>query len=73
MTFVDELIDRDPAVKLKSMEYQKPPPNPFSRSEAETILEHLYEIYTGPDVIYAAYFEFAFFTGMRSSDTRRCC
>jgi integrase len=64
----DEVIDRDPAARLKNLKHQKPPIDPFSQEEAELVINHLYEEYTGREAIHAAYFEFAFFTGMRSSE-----
>jgi integrase len=68
MAFEDDIIDRNPAAKLKNLKHQKPPIDPFSRDEAECILKAFYEQYQGADVIHAAYFEFAFFTGMRPSE-----
>lgn len=67
MAYHDELIDRDPSERLKNGKHQKPPPDPFSREEAELIIADLYR-HHGDDVVYPAYVEFAFFTGMRSSE-----
>jgi len=64
----DELIDRDPSARLKNLKHQKQPADPFTREEAEQIIAHLYEEYAGHSVVHAAYFEFAFFTGMRPSE-----
>lgn len=64
----DETIDRNPADRLKNLKHQKPAVDPFDQDEAETIITHLYEKFTGQEVIYAAYFEFAFWTGMRTSE-----
>lgn len=61
----DDLIDRDPAAKIKNQKHQKDPPDPFSREEAETIIQHLYQ---HEERIHAAYFEFAFYSGMRPSE-----
>jgi integrase len=60
MAFEDEIIDRNPAAKLKNLKHQKPPVYLFSRDEAELILKTLYERYQGLGIIHAAYFEFAF-------------
>ena len=64
----DELIERNPAANIKNLKHQKPEVDPFSQDEADTIVAHLYEHYTGAEAIYAAYFEFAFWTGMRTSE-----
>lgn len=68
MAAEDEIIDRDSTAKLKNLKHQKSPPDPFTRDEGELIIKTLYARYTGPEVIHAAYFEFAFFTGMRPSE-----
>jgi integrase len=64
----DELIDSNPADKVKSAKHQKQPPDPFSEDEAESIIADLYRQHHGREVVYAAYFEFAFWTGMRTSE-----
>ncbi|NIV38131.1 MAG: tyrosine-type recombinase/integrase [Anaerolineae bacterium] len=64
----DELIDRNPASRIKNQKHQKPAVDPFSEKEAEQIIAWLYKNYTGTEVIYAAYYEFAFWTGMRPSE-----
>lgn len=64
----DEVIDKDPAAKLKNLKHQKQPIDPFTRDEAELIIKALYEEYTGQEAIHAAYFELMFFSGMRSSE-----
>ena len=67
MAYYDELIDRNPTERLKNTKHQKKPIDPFSRDEAELIIADMYRHY-GDDVVYPAYIEFAFFTGMRSSE-----
>lgn len=61
----DEIIDRNPVSRMKNQKHQKPPPDPFSREEADTIIAHLY---AHEDPIHAAYFEFAFYSGLRPSE-----
>jgi integrase len=68
MALDDGIIQRDPAAKLRNLKHQKPPIDPFTRGEAEQILATLYQRYEGAESIYAAYFEFAFFSGMRPSE-----
>lgn len=64
----DDLIERNPTEKLKNRKHQKIHPDPFSREEAEAIIADLYERHTDDRAIYAAYFELAFFAGMRASE-----
>lgn len=64
MAFYDELIQRDPTALIKNLKHQKPPVDPFSQTEAEAIITHLYEV----DATYGAYFEAAFFSGLRTSE-----
>jgi len=68
MAHVDEIIDKNPADKLRNMKHQKLPVDPFTRDEAELIIKTLYDQYRADEAIHAAYFEFEFFTGMRASE-----
>lgn len=68
LAYHDELIDADPSARLTNLKHQKPPIDPFSRDEAELIIADMYERYTGLEAIYPAFFELAFFTGMRTSE-----
>lgn len=65
MAVQDELIDRNPADNLKNLKHQKPDIDPFSQTEADKIIA---EFYKSRDKTFAAYFEFAFWTGMRTSE-----
>lgn len=65
----DEVIDRNPAEKLKNMRHQKPEVDPFSSEEAQQIIDYLYNRYgDSGERIYAIYAQFAFWTGMRTSE-----
>lgn len=68
LAYQDELIDRNPAERLKNLKHQRPVPDPFTSDEMETILDHLHKRHTGAEAAYALYFELAFWTGMRSSE-----
>lgn len=68
MAVDDEVIDRNPAEKIKNMKHQKPEVDPFTHQEANQIIEYLYANNEGPERIYAAYAHFAFWTGMRTSE-----
>jgi integrase len=62
----DGVLKSSPVEGLEASKHQKPPPDPFSREEAEAILADLREHYH-PQI--ALYFEIKFFTGMRTSES----
>lgn len=65
----DELIDRNPAAPIKLPKRAKKQVDPFSASEAASIIEWMYANFKKPGVqIFAAYFEFAFYSGMRTGE-----
>ncbi|WP_339483234.1 tyrosine-type recombinase/integrase [Pseudomonas sivasensis] len=65
----DELIDRNPATPIKLPKKTKKQVDPFSGDEAAAIVEWMYANFKRPGVrIFAAYFEFAFFSGMRTGE-----
>lgn len=61
----DELITRNPVGSIELPVKAKKPVDPFTVAEAHLIIGHLYEVMTGSLRVYAAYFEFAFYTSMR--------
>lgn len=65
---LDGLIARNPTDSIELPKRAKPPIDPFTREEAERICDHLYATLTGTMRVYAAYFEFALFTGMRPGE-----
>ncbi len=65
----DELIDRNPAAPIKLPKRAKKQVDPFSGEEASAIIEWMYANLKKPGVrIFAAYFEFAFYSGMRTGE-----
>lgn len=56
---------RDPTDGIDNLKIQKAPPDPFSLEEVEAILA---AIRTSLGEVYADYFEFSFFAGLRSSE-----
>ncbi|APC18125.1 site-specific integrase [Pseudomonas frederiksbergensis] len=64
----DELITRNPANSIELPVKAKKAVDPFTVAEADSIVGHLYKVLTGSMRIYAAYFEFAFYTGMRPGE-----
>lgn len=62
------LIERNPAAALELPKRTKKEIDPFTLEEAEKIIARLYQHEHWPSRIYAAFFEFAFFTGLRLSE-----
>lgn len=64
----DGLINRNPVESIELPAKTRKPIDPFTVAEADAIIGHLYKTLTHSMRIYAAYFEFAFYTGMRPSE-----
>ncbi|KOY02222.1 tyrosine-type recombinase/integrase [Pseudomonas nunensis] len=64
----DGLINRNPVESIELPTKTRKPIDPFTVAEADAIIDHLYKTLTHSMRIYAAYFEFAFYTGMRPSE-----
>lgn len=64
----DELIMRNPALSIPATRSVKRELDPFSREEADALIAKLYESTSGLQTIYAAFFEFSFYTGMRPGE-----
>ncbi|MCF5056754.1 tyrosine-type recombinase/integrase [Pseudomonas proteolytica] len=64
----EELIPKNPAGILELPKRSKKEIDPFTLDEANTIIEKMYQHDHWPSTIYAAFFEFVFFTGMRLSE-----
>lgn len=65
---IDGILRVNPVKAIKRQRLQKRVVDPLTREEAEHLIAYLYETLTGPLRIYAAYFEFALFTGMRPGE-----
>ena len=64
----DGLLPENPMGNMKQPKYIKKDVDPFTREESEKIIESFYNE-ASPDMqLYGAYFEFAFFTGMRPAE-----
>lgn len=61
-----ELLERNPAAKLIRPKLTRKNIDPFSAEETDRLIEHLYK--GGTTTLYAAYFELAFYTGMRPAE-----
>lgn len=64
----DELLTRNPANSIELPTKAKKAVDPFTVEEADRVIGHLYQVLTGSMRVYAAYFEFAFYTGMRPGE-----
>lgn len=64
----EELIGKNPTELLDAPKRNKKEPDPFTMDEANRIIAELYSTPHWPSSIYAAFFEFAFFTGMRPQE-----
>lgn len=65
---IDGVMTRNPVDSLEIPGRQKAPPDPFTVEEADQIIAKLYADLSGSLAAYAAYFEFAFYTGMRPGE-----
>lgn len=61
-------ISSNPVKALDLPKKTKKKIDPFSQAEADRIIAHLYRLDHWPSQIYGAYFEFAFYTGMRPAE-----
>lgn len=64
----DELITRNPAASIPPTRVTKRDLDPFTRPEADLMIAKLYELTSGLQQIYAIFFEFSFYTGMRPGE-----
>lgn len=64
----DGLLTKNPAASLELPKRSKKEIDPFSLEEANSIIAKMYQHEYWPSTIYAAFFEFVFFTGMRQSE-----
>ena len=64
----DGLLQKNPAEALELPKRAKKEVDPFELAEAERIIDRLYQTEHWPSLIYAALFEFLFFTGLRISE-----
>lgn len=64
----DGLLPRNPAESIELPAKLKKAIDPFRQDEADRIIARLYEAEHWPSRIYAAFFEFCFYTGVRLSE-----
>lgn len=63
--FLDGAIETNPAARIRNVKAQRPEPDPFTIIEVDKILSHIKITY---DEQILNYFEFAFFSGLRTSE-----
>lgn len=64
----DEVVDRNPAAAIQLPQRNKKQIDPFSVEEAENLIKWMYENFSRNNQVFAAFYEFAFFTGMRTGE-----
>lgn len=64
----DGLISKNPAESIELPKRKRKEIDPFTQEEADMIIAQLYAVEHWPSRIYAAFFEFAFYTGLRLSE-----
>ncbi|MGU0693479.1 tyrosine-type recombinase/integrase [Pseudomonas aeruginosa] len=64
----DGLIKKNPMAPLEKPRVSKKLVDPFTRDEAQRIIQHLYATLGKYSRIYAALYEFLFFTGLRPGE-----
>lgn len=64
----DEIIARNPVLSIPGAKVPKREIDPFTMEEANLLIGKLYEVTSGLQQIYACYFEFCFYTGMRPGE-----
>ncbi|MBT9499487.1 MAG: tyrosine-type recombinase/integrase [Zoogloea sp.] len=64
----DGLLAENPMEGLELPKRTRKDPDPFTMVEADRIINHIYAEPHWPTQIYGAYFEFAFYTGMRPAE-----
>lgn len=65
---LDGLIAKSPTTSIGKPKVAKKIVDPYTRAEAELIISHLYTSLQKYSQIYAAFFEFSFFTGVRPGE-----
>lgn len=64
----DEVVDRNPAASIQLPQKSKKQIDPFTVEEADALIAWMYENFSRQSQIFAAFYEFAFYTGMRTGE-----
>jgi len=64
----DEVVDRNPAASIQLPQKNKKQVDPFTVGEAEELISWMYKNFSRCNQVFAAFYEFAFYTGMRTGE-----
>ena len=64
----DEVVDRNPAVSIQLPQKTRKQVDPFTVEEADALVEWMYSNFSQCNQVFAAFYEFAFYTGMRTGE-----
>ncbi|WP_338109922.1 tyrosine-type recombinase/integrase [Pseudomonas mosselii] len=64
----DEVVDRNPAASIQLPQKNKKQVDPFTVEEAEELISWMYKNFSRCNQVFAAFYEFAFYTGMRTGE-----
>lgn len=64
----DEVVDRNPAASIQLPQKNKKQVDPFTVEEADALIEWMYKNFSRSSQVFAAFYEFAFYTGMRTGE-----
>lgn len=64
----DEVVDRNPAASIQLPQKIKKQVDPFTVEEAEDLIKWMYKNFSQCTQVFAAFYEFAFYTGMRTGE-----
>lgn len=65
MAFIDGTIESDPTARIENVKFQNPEPDPLTNEEVDLVLDYMRRKY---DEQVANYFEYAFFSGIRTAE-----
>ncbi|MBC3497305.1 site-specific integrase [Pseudomonas sp. SWRI100] len=64
----DEVVDRNPAAAIQLPQKNKKQVDPFTVEEADALIAWMYANFSRCNQVFAAFYEFAFYTGMRTGE-----
>ena len=64
----DEVVDRNPAASIQLPQKSKKQVDPFTIEEADAVIGWMYANFSRCNQVFAAFYEFAFYTGMRTGE-----
>ncbi|MBV4515004.1 site-specific integrase [Pseudomonas sp. RW1P2] len=64
----DEVVDRNPAASIQLPQRNRKQIAPFTVEEADALIQWMYANFSRSNQVFAAFYEFALFTGMRTGE-----